>query len=98
MNEPGAAVHAPAMPRLQRRLQIIGVLLLAALLGACSAVRLAYNNLPTVSYWWLDGYVDFDGAQSLRPEAYDELVDQVRRVAQAVDRDVLLKPVTSGAA
>lgn len=46
--------------------RIIGVLVLAAALGACSAVRLAYNNLPEFSYWWLDGYLDFNGAQSLR--------------------------------
>jgi hypothetical protein len=55
--------------------RIIGVLCLAtalsALLGACSAVRLAYNNLPTVSYWWLDGYLDFDGEQT--PKVRDEL-------------------------
>jgi len=46
--------------------RIIGVLLLAATLGACSAVRLAYNNMPELGYWWLDGYLDFNGAQSLR--------------------------------
>jgi len=46
--------------------RIIGVLLLAATLGACSAVQLAYNNLPELAYWWLDGYLDFNGAQSLR--------------------------------
>ncbi len=51
--------------------RIIGVLLAAAALGACSTVRLAYNNLPTLSYWWLDGYVDFDGAQS--PKVRDDL-------------------------
>lgn len=46
--------------------RIIGVLLLAATLGACSAVRLAYNNMPELAYWWLDGYLDLNGAQSLR--------------------------------
>jgi hypothetical protein len=46
--------------------RIIGVLLLASALAACSAIKLAYNNLPEVSYWWLDGYLDFDGAQTLR--------------------------------
>lgn len=51
--------------------RIIGVLLVAAALGACSAVRLAYNNLPEVSYWWLDGYLDFDGSQT--PKVRDEL-------------------------
>jgi hypothetical protein len=80
MNGPGAATRAPGGLRLRGRLQIIGVLILAALLGACSAVRLAYNNLPTVSYWWLDGYVDFDGAQSLRArEELDTLLAWHRR-------------------
>lgn len=51
--------------------RIIGVLLLAAALGACSAIKLAYNNLPTVSYWWLDGYLDFDSGQT--PKVRDEL-------------------------
>lgn len=37
-----------------------------ALLAGCSTVRLAYNNLPEIGYWWLDGYVDFNGAQSLQ--------------------------------
>lgn len=51
--------------------RIIGVLLLAASLGACSAIKLAYNNLPELSYWWLDGYLDFDGTQT--PKVRDEL-------------------------
>jgi len=32
----------------------------------CSAVRLGYNSGPTLTYWWLDSYFDFDDAQSLR--------------------------------
>jgi len=51
--------------------RIIGVLLLVSALGACSAVKLAYNNLPEVSYWWLDGYFDFDSTQT--PKVRDEL-------------------------
>jgi len=51
--------------------RIIGVLLAAAALGACSAIQLAYNNLPTVSYWRLDAYLDFNGAQT--PKVRDEL-------------------------
>ena len=51
--------------------RIIGVLLLASALAACSAVKLAYNNLPEVSYWWLDGYLDFDAEQT--PRVRDEL-------------------------
>ena len=46
--------------------RIIGALVLGAALAACSTVGLVYNNLPEISYWWLDGYVDFDGAQAPR--------------------------------
>lgn len=46
--------------------KIIGVLLLGATLYGCSAIKLAYNNLPEFTYWWLDGYLDFNGAQSPR--------------------------------
>jgi len=53
--------------------RIIGVLLAGALLAACSTLKLAYNNLPELSYWWLDGYLDFDGAQS--PRVRDDLAE-----------------------
>ena len=32
---------------------------MALLLSACSAVRLAYNQGPTLAWWWIDGYFDF---------------------------------------
>lgn len=51
--------------------RIIGAIALATLLSACSAIQLAYNNLPEISYWWLDSYVDFDDAQT--PRVRDEL-------------------------
>lgn len=34
------------------------------LLSACSAVKVGYNQLPTLSYWWLDSYLDFDSSQT----------------------------------
>jgi hypothetical protein len=43
--------------------RIIGALLLLVLAG-CSAVQTGYNNAPTLLYWWLDGYLDFDQEQS----------------------------------
>ncbi len=43
--------------------RIIGGLTLAAVLGGCSAVKLGYNNLPELAWWWLDGYADFNDAQ-----------------------------------
>ncbi len=44
------------------RLAIIGASLLA--LSACSGLRLGYNNAPQLTWWWLDGYVDFDATQA----------------------------------
>lgn len=52
--------------RIVRSAPIIGVLLLCMTLAGCSAVRLGYNSGPTLTYWWLDSYFDFDDAQSLR--------------------------------
>ena len=40
---------------------VCGVLALAS---GCSALRLGYGTAPEIVYWWLDGYVDFDHAQS----------------------------------
>ena len=50
---------------------IIGVLLalLTALLSGCSAAKLGYNNAPSLTYWWLDNYLDFDSAQTPRVRA-----------------------------
>jgi hypothetical protein len=45
---------------------IIGVLMAALAMGGCSAVRLGYNTSPTLVYWWLDSYFDFDSDQSAR--------------------------------
>ena len=78
--------------------RIIGVLLLAASLGACSAIKLAYNNLPELSYWWLDGYLDFDGAQT--PRVRDELAqllawhrqNELPRVASLLQEAQALAP------
>lgn len=44
--------------------RIIGAVLLALLLSGCSTVQTAYNSAPTLLYWWLDGYFDFDDSQS----------------------------------
>ena len=50
----------------RRWFAIIGLLSVAATLTGCGAVRLAYNNAPDLSYWWLDGYLDLDSPQSLK--------------------------------
>ena len=40
-------------------------------LGGCSALRLGYAAGPDIVYWWLDGYIDFTGAQT--PRARDAI-------------------------
>lgn len=50
-------------------LRIISLLVLAGLLHACSAAKLAYNQAPTLAYLYLDGYLDFNDAQSLQVKA-----------------------------
>jgi hypothetical protein len=43
-----------------KRLLVLG---LTSVLFACSAARIGYNNGETVSYWWLNSYVDFESEQ-----------------------------------
>ncbi len=73
------------------------MLALLAVLQACSAVKLSYNNAPELLVWWLDGYVDFDDAQTIRLRSelatfqqwhrQSELpryADSLQRIAQSV--------------
>lgn len=46
-----------------RRLSSFFVIAMLLLLGACSSLRLAYNNSDTLLYWWVDAYVDLDAEQ-----------------------------------
>lgn len=57
-------------------LRIIGLLVVAVGLSACSAVKLGFGSAPQVVYWWLDGYLDFTDAQA--PQVRDEL-DRLHR-------------------
>ncbi len=41
------------------------------MLTACSAVKFAYNQAPDLTFWWLDGYFDFNEQQT--PKVRDEL-------------------------
>ncbi len=47
------------------------IMLVLALLPACSAIKIAYNQAPDLTYWWLDSYVDFNSQQT--PKARDEI-------------------------
>jgi hypothetical protein len=56
------------VPRRRIRLPIIAAMLAATLLlsGCGIALRLGYNQGPSLAFRWLDGYAEFDDAQSLR--------------------------------
>jgi hypothetical protein len=49
-----------------RIIGLLPVILAFVLLQGCSAIKLAYNNVPELGYWWIDGYADLDEVQSLR--------------------------------
>ena len=42
------------------------MLALTGALVACSAVKTLYSQAPDLAYWYLDGYFDFNGTQSLQ--------------------------------
>jgi hypothetical protein len=65
-DEPGPVSRLRRQPGLRRCMRIIGLLALGGLLAACSAVKIAYNQAPELAYLYLDSYVDFNGAQTLR--------------------------------
>ncbi len=89
--------------------RIIGLALLLPLvlaLSACGMVRLAYDQAPTLLYWWIDGYVDVSGEQTPKlREGIDrwfawhrrtQLPDYAALLVRA-QRDVL-EPTTAAAA
>jgi hypothetical protein len=46
--------------------RIIGLLAVAAVLAGCSTIKLGYNNVDDIAFWWLDGYADFGDDQAAR--------------------------------
>jgi hypothetical protein len=42
------------------------LLIALVLLQGCSAIKLGYQQLPTLSYWWLDNHLSFSDNQTLR--------------------------------
>jgi len=61
-------MHFPSslITPLSRLARIIGLLAFTAALGACSALKLGYDNLGQIAYWWLGSYVDFTDEQGIR--------------------------------
>lgn len=74
------------------------LLTLAAALIGCSAIKLGYNTLGDVAYWWLDSYVDFTEAQ--RPLVRQDLArlhawhraDELPRFAELLQQMERLAP------
>ena len=89
------------MATLAKLARIIVLLTVVAGLGACSAVRLGYNTLGDVAYWWLDSYLDLTPQQASRvredlarlhrwhrTEELPRLVQMLQRMEHLVPRDV----------
>jgi Family of unknown function (DUF6279) len=56
------------------RQRCLALALLGALaLTGCSMVKLGYEQAPSLTYWWLDGHLDFSDAQT--PQVRDALED-----------------------
>jgi Family of unknown function (DUF6279) len=74
------------------------IMLLVALLPACSAIKIAYNQAPDLTYWWLDSYLDFNGQQT--PKVRDEInklfawhrANQLPKVATLLQKGQALMP------
>jgi hypothetical protein len=73
------------------KVRIIAVWLLCALLLAgCSLVRVVYNQAPTLAWWWVDGYMDFNAEQAPRAKAAIEQWFEWHRKTQLPDYARLL--------
>jgi hypothetical protein len=51
----------------------IGLFLIAILLVGCTAARLGYSNGETLSYWWINNYIDIESDQT--PEVKKDLAN-----------------------
>ena len=58
------------------------LLALGALLTACGAIKLTYNNADSLVYWWLDGYVDFTVDQKVHAKNELQAFHQWHRKTQ----------------
>jgi hypothetical protein len=97
-----AVIHVPFVPmKSMDPTRIGGIILALALclaLSACSAIKLGYNSLPTLAYWWLDGYADFSDEQA--PRVRDGLArllawhrqEELPRVVELLERMEQMAP------
>ncbi|WP_349743129.1 DUF6279 family lipoprotein [Roseateles cavernae] len=83
--------------------RVLALLLATLLLQACSTVKLAYNQAPTLLYWRLDSYLDFNDEQA--PQVRESLQrlqlrhrrEQLPRYAELLQRvrPLLAEPITA---
>lgn len=66
---------------MQLKLRWIIGLAFALLLAGCSVLRIGYSQAPMLAYWWIDGYVDLNGEQSVKlRDGVDRWFEWHRRV------------------
>lgn len=78
------------------RQRCLALALLGALaLAGCSAIKLGYEQGPSLVYWWLDGHLDFSDSQSTRVrEALDRLHRWHRQRELPLYADLLSRAAT----
>ena len=73
-------------------IRLIAAILTLLLLQGCSAIKLGYQQLPTLSYWWLDSAISFNDAQSDQAkEALNHVHQWHRSQELATYQEVLLR-------
>jgi hypothetical protein len=90
----------------QARLPVAVMALL--LLSGCSAIKIGYEQSPSLLYWWLDKHVDFNSTQTpVVRQALDDLqrwhrkqalpgyADLLSRMARVAQQDVTVQQVCS---
>lgn len=76
---------------MNRALRPIFALFALLLLQACSTIKLGYQQMPSLSYWWLDRTVSFSGPQSEQAKAAIDQVYQWHRQEALPDYAKLLQ-------
>ena len=83
--------------------RILALITFLSLLNGCSIVRLGYDHGARLTWWWLDGYVDFDREQAPHAKQAIQLWFDWHRTAQlpeyvdwlAAVRDQIDAPLTA---
>lgn len=82
--------HHPRRPR-WHTIRIVLPVLACVALSACSALRLAYDQLPALAQWRLDSYLDLSSAQTQRVRGDLEDIMRWHRSAQLPQQIALVR-------